>query len=38
MSCIYMMLKIKPTQKVVFINNKGGVGKTTLSYNVACKL
>ena len=32
------MLKIKPTQKVVFINNKWGVGKTTISYNVACKL
>ncbi|MFC2494994.1 MAG: ParA family protein [Candidatus Absconditicoccaceae bacterium] len=31
-------MDIKPTQKVVFINNKGGVGKTTLSYNVACKL
>ena len=32
------MMDIKPTQKVVFINNKWWVWKTTLSYNVACKL
>jgi cellulose biosynthesis protein BcsQ len=29
---------IKPIQKIVFLNNKGGVGKTTLSFNVACKM
>lgn len=31
-------MAIRPTQKVVFINNKWWVGKTTLAYNVACKL
>lgn len=34
----YFKMSIKPTQKIVFINNKWGVGKTTLSYNVACKM
>lgn len=33
-----MNTSIRPTQKVVFINNKWGVGKTTLAYNTACKL
>lgn len=31
-------MSIRPTQKVVFINNKWWVWKTTLAYNVACKL
>lgn len=29
-------MKFSRTKKLVFCNNKGGVGKTTLSYHVAC--
>ncbi len=29
---------IKPTQKITFINNKWGVGKTTLCFNIASKI
>lgn len=32
-----MIMNIRPTQKIVFINNKWWVWKTTLAYNVACK-
>lgn len=31
-------MSIRPTQKIVFINNKWWVGKTTLAYNIACSL
>lgn len=31
-------MKFRRTKKLVFVNNKGGVGKTTLSYNVGVSL
>jgi chromosome partitioning protein len=30
-------MKFTRPKKLLFVNNKGGVGKTTLSYNVGCK-